>query len=142
MTELMIKRILLISLFLLALAGFMLHYRVHPFIIPDILHPGMMIFNKTNFLGFIFPLIDVVAVTLLFMSRKTVLYGYVLNGLIVMYGTIFMAHFSIADFIARPIPPVQWIIKSTLPDIAIAWADFFIGKALFDFSIRQNNARN
>jgi hypothetical protein len=75
---------------------------------------------------------DMVVVTLLFMSRKTALYGYLLNGLIVIYGTIFMAHFSIANIAAQSIPPAQWLIKSTLPDIAIAWADFFAGAALFN----------
>jgi hypothetical protein len=123
---------LILLLFLLALGGFLLHYRIHPFIQPDKLHGGALMFNGTNFLSFIFPLIDIVVVTLLFMSRKTALYGYLLNGLIVIYGTIFMAHFSIENIVAQSIPPAQWLIKSTLPDIAIAWADFFAGAALFN----------
>jgi hypothetical protein len=57
------------------------------------------------------------------------------NGLIVIYGTVFMAHFSIAQFIAQAMPPSQWIINSTLPDIGMAWADFFAGKALYDLYI-------
>jgi hypothetical protein len=44
-----------------------------------------------------------------------------------------MAHFSIAGLMADPIPPSQWIMNSLLPDIGIAWADFFVGKALYDF---------
>jgi hypothetical protein len=83
-------------------------------------------------LAFVFPLLDVVLVTILFMSKQTAVYGYLLNGLIVIYGTVFMAHFSITDLIVHAVPPDQWVLKSTLPDIGIAWADFFAGKALFN----------
>jgi hypothetical protein len=130
------KKALLISLFLLAVSGLLLHYRIHDFMVPDKLNPGNFVFDGTRFLSFIFPLIDVVLVTLLFTSRKTVVYGYLLNGLIVIYGTVFMAHFSIAEILAKSVPPNAWLLKSTLPDIGIAWGDFFIGKALYDLSIR------
>ena len=105
------------------------------------MHPGVFLFDGTRFLSFIFPLIDVVIVTLLFTSRNTAVYGFLLNGLIVIYGTIFMAHFSIADIIAKSIPPGDWILKSTLPDIGIAWGDFFIGKALYDSYMRGNEGK-
>ncbi len=126
------RRNLLTTLVLLALAGLMLHYRVHNFMVTDKLNPGTVSFNKTLFLATLFPLIDLVLVTILFMSKRTAVYGYLLNGIIVIYGTIFMAHFSIAYFVANHVPPSDWIIKSTLPDIGIAWADFFVGKALYD----------
>ncbi len=129
----MTRRALLFALFLLALGGFLLHYRIHPFWVADKLDPGTFHFKGTFFLANLFPLIDVVLVTILFLSRKTALYGYLLNGLLVIYGTIFMAHFSMASFMAQSIPPSQWIMKSLLPDIGIAWADFFVGKALYDF---------
>ena len=122
----MIRRSLLFALFLLALCGLIFHYRIHPFVVDG--H-----FSGTFFLASIFPLVDVVLVTILFLSRKTAIYGYLLNGLIVIFGTIFMAHFSIAGLIADPVPPSQWITNSLLPDIGLAWADFFVGKALYDF---------
>jgi hypothetical protein len=130
------KRFLLLALFLLALSGLHLHFRIHNFMVPDGLHPGSYIFDGTKFLSFILPAIDVVLVTLLFTSRKTVVYGYLLNGLIVIYGTILMAHFSIAEISAKSVPFNSWLLKSTLPDIGIAWADFFVGKALYDITIR------
>jgi hypothetical protein len=105
--------------------------------VPDRLNPGIFIFDGTKFLSFIFPIIDVVLVTLLFTSRKTAVYGYLLNGLIVIYGTVFMAHFSIAEISAKSIPPGAWFLKSTLADIGIAWADFFVGKVLYDITIRE-----
>ena len=132
----MTKRILLIALFLIAVSGLLLHYRIHNFMVPDKLNPGVFIFNGTRFLSFIFPLIDVILVTLLFTSRKTAVYGYLLNGLIVIYGTVFMAHFSIAELTTKSIPLKDWVLKSTIPDIGIAWVDFFIGKALYDLNIR------
>jgi hypothetical protein len=132
----MTKRILLIALFLIAVSGLLLHYRIHNFMVPDKLNPGFFVFNGTRFLSFIFPLIDVILVTLLFTSRKTAVYGYLLNGLIVIYGTVFMAHFSIAELTTKSIPLKDWLLKSTIPDIGIAWVDFFIGKALYDLNIR------
>jgi hypothetical protein len=133
----MTKKALFIALFLLAVSGLLLHYRIHNFLIPDTVHPGSYIFDGTRFLSFIFPFIDVVLVTFLFTSRKTVVYGYLLNGIIVIYGTVFMAHFSIAEISAKSLSLQDWFIKSTLPDIGIAWGDFFIGKALYDLSIRS-----
>jgi hypothetical protein len=128
---------LLITLFLLAISGLLLHYRVHPFLVPDKTNPGHLLFNTTTFFASLFTLVDVVVVTLLFMFRRTFVYGFLLNGIIVIYGTIFMAHFSISDIIAKSLPISSWITKTTLPDIGIAWADFLVGKTLYEFYLKQ-----
>jgi len=130
------KKILLTALFLLAASGLMLHYRVHNFMVHDRITPEIVRFDATRFLSFLFPLLDVVLVTALFTSKKTCIYGYLFNGIIVIYGTVFMAHYSIAEIAARSVPPGDWFLKSTLPDIGIAWADFFTGKALYDLYLR------
>ena len=130
------KITLLIALFLLAVSGLMLHYRIHNFMVPDKLNPGAVLFDKTKFLSFLFPCIDLFLVTLLFISKRTVVYGYLFNGLLVIYGTIFMMHFSIAELTARSAPLDAWFLKSTIPDIGIAWADFFVGKALYDLHMK------
>jgi hypothetical protein len=130
------KRTLLLTLFLLALAGLLLHYRIHNFMVHDRIHPQFVNFDGTKFLSFVFPLADVFLVTLLFTRRSTAPYAYLLNGLIVIYGTVFMAHFSIAEIAARSVPMSEWLLKSTLPDITIAWADFFAGKALYDLHMK------
>jgi hypothetical protein len=104
--------------------------------VADKLHPGSFVFDGTKFLATLFPLIDVMLVTALFMSRKTAVYGYLLNGLIVIYGTIFMAHFSLTEMAAKSIPLQAMFLKSTLPDIGIAWADFLVGKALYDLYMK------
>lgn len=131
------KNTLIIALFLLAISGFLLHYRVHPFLTPDKVSQGAFIFNKSNFLASLFSLIDAVVVTSLFLSRKTAVFGYLLNGLIVIFGTILMAHFSIVDIIAKSLPVSSWLTRSTLPDIGIAWADFLVGKSLYDLYLKQ-----
>lgn len=131
------KRALLTSLFLLAAAALIIHYRVHNFMVHDKIMPEIVRFDATRFLSFIFPLIDVIIVTALFTSKKTAVYGYLLNGMIVIYGTVFMAHYSIAEFIEKAVPPEQWFAKSTFLDIAIAWADFFIGKALYEIYLKD-----
>ena len=133
----MTRKTLLTALFLLSVSGLLLHYRIHSFMVPEKLNPGVVRFDSTRFLSFIFPLIDVIAVTGLFMWRKTTVYGYLLNGLIVIYGTVFMAHYSIAEFIAKSAPYRDLFLKSTLPDIGILWADFFAGKALYDISLKS-----
>jgi hypothetical protein len=132
----MTRKALLAALFLLALSGLMLHYRIHNFMVPDKLNPGVVLFDKTRFLSFLFPCIDLFLVTLLFISRRTITYGYLFNGLLVIYGTIFMIHFSIAELIAKSVPLDAWFLKSTIPDIGIAWADFFVGKALYDLHMK------
>jgi hypothetical protein len=131
------RRALILALFLLALSGLMLHYRIHNFMVQDPLNPGISHFDSTLFLSFLFPLIDVILVTALFMTKRTSVYGYLLNGIIVIYGTVFMAHFSIAGLTAKSAPVGDWFLKSTLPDIGIAWADFFTGKALYDLYMRE-----
>ena len=130
------KNTLLTALFLLSVSGLLLHYRIHNFMVPDKMNPGSFIFDSSKFMATLFPLIDVVLVTSLFMSRKTAVYGYLLNGLIVIYGTIFMAHFSIAEITAKSVPFPAMLLKSTLPDIGIAWGDFFVGKALYDLYMK------
>lgn len=109
------KSVLFAALILPAVSGFMLHYRIHYFLEPDKLHPGVFIFNRTKFLANLFPLIDVVPVTALFCFCKTVVYGYLLNGLLVICGTVFMAHFSLAEMAAKKLPVSFMIFKSTLP---------------------------
>lgn len=126
------KNTLLPALVLLSLAAVMLHFRIHNFMVPDPLHKGLTVFDGKFLFATLFSLIDLLVVTALFFSRKTVVYGYLLNGLIAIYGTVFMAHFSIAEILAKGIPLSEMALKSTLPDIGIAWVDFLIGKALYE----------
>jgi len=100
--------------------------------------PGATVFRGSFVAASLLPLLDLVVVTLLFSSRRTAVYGHLLNGLIVVYGTVLMGHYGIAAFVAKPPEtPVQWLFKSMIIDVAIAWADFFAGKALHESWLRE-----
>lgn len=115
-----IKSILLIALVTLSLGGFFLHTRIHPFS-----------HSASNVVPFISGILSILVIPLLFSFKKTVEYGYVLNGFLVIVGTIGMAHFSIAHW-PTPVTPGSIMLQTTLPDILICWSKFFIGKSLFD----------
>lgn len=118
-----IRKTLLASLIVLAVGGFLLHLRVHPFV--------PLAKNSSKIVPFISDILSIVLVPVLFYFRRSLSYGYVLNGMLVILGTITMADFAIEKFQ----PPVTFegvILKTTLSDIAILWGKFFVGKALFD----------
>lgn len=125
------RKALLAALFLMALAALLLHLRIHPVFTPDKANPAVMLFRPSFIPATLLPLLDVLLVTALFASRRTAVYGHLLNGLIVIYGTVLMGHFSIAGLLPKDPAPTDWILKSTFPDIALAWADFAIGAVLY-----------
>lgn len=125
------RRLLFGALFLMALSGLLLHLRVHPIWSPDKANPVVVLFRGSFVAATVLPLLDVLLVTLLFSSRRTAVYGHVLNGFIVIYGTVLMAHFSIAGLAPKNPTLLDWFMKSTFPDIGLAWADFLVGAALY-----------
>lgn len=131
------RRALLGALLFVALGGLLLHYRVHPFLAPDKEQAGLVLFRGSFLAASLLPLLDVVLVTALFSSRRTAVWGYLLNGLLVIYGTVLMAHFSIATLGPKGPPAADWLLKSTFPDILIAGGDFLIGKALYDSWMKE-----
>lgn len=141
MTAAGIRRLLLIILLLLAVSGLLIHIRAHPFRIIDALSKQSAA-DRNMLAATILPLIDVVLVTLLYCSRKTAVYGYLLNGLLVIYGTVLMGHFSLAVMPAGGTLAGNWMIRSTLPDISVAWADFLVGKLLYDSWVRETDPGN
>lgn len=131
------RRTLLAALALVALGGLLLHWRVHPFLLADKEHPGQTLFRGSFVAATLVPLLDLVGVTALFASRRTAPLAYLINGLLVIYGTVLMAHFSIAVLGPKGPAPLDWVLKTTFPDIALAWADFLIGKALYESWMRE-----
>jgi hypothetical protein len=131
------RSLLLAALVLLSASGLLLHLRIHWFLRPDKQHPGQTIFFGSLIWASLLPLLDVVLVTALFLRRGTAVYGYILNGFIVIYGTVMMTHFSLADLVGRSAPAADYLIRSTLPDIGLAWADFLIGKLLYQSWLRE-----
>jgi hypothetical protein len=115
-----IKTILLIALITLSLGGFLLHLRIHP--------PAK---NYSNLIPAVSGILSILVVPVLFSFKKTLAYGYVLNGFQVIVGTIVMAHFSIVHW-PNPTTLGSVILNTTLADILILWGKFFVGKSLFD----------
>jgi hypothetical protein len=115
-----IKTMLLIGLLVLSIGGLLLHSRIHP-----------VRANYSNLVPAVSGILSILVVPSLFCFRRTIAYGYVLNGFLVITGTITMAHFSIAHW-PNPATVQAVILNTTLADILILWGKFFIGKSLFD----------
>ena len=75
-----------IALVGLALGAFMLHYRIHP---PQA--------SLTNFWASLFPGIDLVVVSILFLFRGTVIWALLLNSFIAYIGIILMSDLTITS---------------------------------------------
>ena len=104
-----VKLMLVISLFLLAFGGLGLHIRIHPITKHDY-----------GYIPLIAGIISAIGIPLLFMFRKTLHLGYLLNGFTVIIGVITMSHFSLV------------VTKGNLvPDIALLLGKFFVGRAIF-----------
>ena len=138
------RRALITALFLVSLGGAMLHVRIHPlYEAPDARPaaageapgpPGEPEFQIEHLFAWGISLVDVVVVTALFCSIRTVSAAYLLNGMFVIFGMVFMAHVGIADLLKKFEHPTlfQWVFQTTLSDIILLWVDFFIGKAIYD----------
>jgi len=118
-----VKTMLLCALVALAFGGLVLHLRIHPVSkIPSII------------VALVAGILSVVVVPFLFSRKSLVEYGYVLNGMLVIVGTITMGHFSLAHWPA-PATFKTVILETLLADIAVLWGNFFVGKALFDLEV-------
>jgi len=115
-----VRSILLGALVAMATGGFMLHTRIHP-----------IAQNPSSLVPLCAGILSIVVVPLLFLSGRTMAYGYVLNGFLAIIGTVVMAHFSLVHW---PVPATleNILIKTLLADILILWGKFFVGKALFE----------
>ncbi len=118
-----LRNLLIIGLVLCSLGGLTIH-----FIVND---SGRLQFF---YVPLISGLISIFIIPLLFMTRKTVHYGYVINGMTVIIGTVTMIHSSIAHF-PVPFEVSNLIFKTLFADICILAVKFFIGKALFDLEM-------
>jgi hypothetical protein len=116
-----IRLMLIFGLFFISLGGWLLHYRVHT-PAPEKLF---------GYIPFFIGIANFVIVPWLFLSRRTLAAGYLLNGFTVIFGIILMAHYSFNN------PPEEITLKTlllntTMPDIIMLIAKFAMGKALFD----------
>jgi hypothetical protein len=111
-----LRLLLVVGLAFASFGGWLLHGRIHP--------PSKL---ALNYIPFIAGLISFTALPIMFLFRKTVAYAYVINGMLVIIGTITMTHYSIAH------PPehitfTSVIGRTMLPDIAILFVNFMLGR--------------
>ena len=103
-------RLILLSAFLtLSLAGFMIHSRIH--------HISE---NSSFIVPFAAGILNIALLPALFWFKKTLAYGYVLNGFLCILGTVTMSHLAIARWSA-PTSPQDVVLKSMVIDILIVW---------------------
>jgi hypothetical protein len=124
-----VKSLLLAALVSIALGGFLLHTRIHP-----------VARNAANLVPAISGVLGVLVIPALFCSRRTIAWGYVLNGFSAIIGTIMMAHYSIARW-PSPATAQAILLNTTLGDIMVLWGKFFVGKALFDLEFFGYDAK-
>jgi len=120
-----VRRNLLLGLFLLATASAATHFSWHSPVHP----PENLVFS--NLTAFLLALLDMIGVTYLFSRKKTAAWGYLLNGLLIIYGTVLMTHFGWSAIGGKGSSLFQYLLHPTAPEILIAWADFFAGSVLY-----------
>jgi len=95
------------AIFLIALGGLLLHIRIHTL--------EASVFNiAPRIIG----IISIIVLPFLFNSKKTAPFGYALNLVAIIAGTITMAYFSISTW-NEPITVSNMLLHSTLADILI-----------------------
>lgn len=122
-----IKLFLIVSLILISSGGFLLHSRIHT-----------LQTNSTNYIPFIAGLLSLLLISTMFFFKPLIPFAYILNGIIVIIGTITMIHFSIVKF-TKELTINNILLGTLLPDILILWSILFIGKLIFEIEITNVN---
>jgi len=122
-----IKIMLITALFFLALGGWLLHLRIHP-----------PVRGPVYFIPFTAGIISAFGLPFLFCFRRTLPFAYVINGFLVIIGTITMTHFSIVHFQGQA-TAANIILNTLFADIMILWGKFSVGKALFDLEFLRSD---
>ena len=118
-----IRNLLIVGLIAASLGGWLLHLRIHP--------PSE---DSANLIPFLAGIIGIIIVPILFLFKKTIPHAYMINGFLVIIGTITMAHFSIMHLPER-ITFQAIFVGTLLADIFLLFTNFFIGKALFELEM-------
>jgi nitrite reductase (NADH) large subunit len=127
------KRVLIAGLLLMALFAAGLHWRIHNPVdrVTGRIRAPFLVANAVQW-------IDVVVVTILFLRRRTAPLAFLLNGIIAIYGSVMMFHYT--AIMMHPAGLKNWLINSLVPDIAALWADFMLGAALWLVYVREGQA--
>jgi hypothetical protein len=133
--------ILILTVFLLTFSGALLHWRIH--IAPEQkqaaqIHEHGHDAGESGFdfhgLSFYLTLIDLVVAVPLLCFRRTAAFGYLLRGLFVIFGVIFMTHLSVVELAAKHLSLSGWILNSTISDSLIAIASLLITGYIYRYT--------
>ena len=111
-----LKAIMIAGLFFMSAGGWMLHSGLHPFAK-----------HAYGWVPYISGILGILVVPALFVWKKTLPWGYVINGMAVVIGTITMSHFSL---VKGPI----WA------ELGLLWGKFILGRAIFVLEVYQIEA--
>ncbi len=120
-----LRHLLWVALVALALGATLLHLRIHP--------PKDITYLWPNLFG----ILDLVLVSLLFLSRSSAILAVLLNSFFAYLGIILMADFSISATLAgqvKVMPGVSffgWLLQTTFSDITILVGHLLVGLALY-----------
>lgn len=123
----LIKTTLILGFFLIALGGWLVHAKIHP--------PQE---KAVNLIPFIVGTVSTFILPILFCFRKTIAIAYIFCGFTVIIGSITMTHFSIVH-LQLPLTFISLLVATMLPDIAILWGKFALGKAIFDLETLKSD---
>jgi hypothetical protein len=112
---------------LFAVGSLAVHLKFHP---PHE-NPGAEGLFFTNSVAAVFAFLDVVLVTFFFSRKKTAAWGYLINGLIAIYGIVLMTHWGWANTTFPGTPLTGFLFPSTFPYIVMACTDFLLGYVLY-----------
>jgi hypothetical protein len=118
-------RSLVLALLFVSLGGWLLHLRIHP--LP--LNPSTAS-NPANWIPFVFGLVSVLASPILLSLRRTVVLGYLINGMSVIVGIILMLSISLSH-LPNPLTFVGLVLNTTFPDAILLFGKLFVGHQIF-----------
>lgn len=125
-----LRHLLLLCLFLMAFGAVGLHLNYHP-PLEELENPGEYVPVFRNIFALGCALADVVLVTFLFSRKKTAAWGYLLNGMLIIYGTVIMTQYGWLQVHYQEGSLINYFFHPTLPYLSVAWADFFAGAVLY-----------
>ncbi len=115
-----IRNLLTLGLVLGSLGGWLLHLRIHP--------PAE---DAMNFIPFVTGLVSIFIIPAMFLSKKSIAYAYVINGMLVIIGAITMGRVSLFKLPAH-LTFATIIVGTLFSDFLILGTNYFCGKALFE----------
>jgi len=115
---------LILALFFISVGGWLLHFRIHP-ILPD----AARMRNSANFFPFTVGLTSMLVTPVLLWFRRTLLVGYLLNGIGALTGMLLMTYFSLATF-RHPFTLAGVFTGTLVADVLIAFSRLFLGQRI------------